>query len=378
MADPGKTENATPKRREDARKKGQVARSMEVNSVLNVLITLVVLKFSGDYIMHNIKEIANHYWGNILTFTFDMNTVGPFLTEIVTRLLLILLPVLGAVFLVAILSNIAQVGFLITFDPLKPSFDRINPAKGFQRIFLSKRLIFEVIKALFKISVIGYIFYTTVKKMLDDIFLTPLMDISTYFLFSASAVYKLGMKIIVAFFIFAAIDYLFNKYEFDDNLKMSKQEIKDEMKQMEGDPLIKSRIRQIQRELARKRMISEIPQADVVITNPTHVAVALRYKEGEDEAPMIIGKGMNLMAERIKEIARANSVIIVQNPPLARALVKYEIGWSIPPDLFQAVAEILAYVYQAKGKIILEETGKKVDNTILAEKYIPNPNIGGS
>jgi flagellar biosynthetic protein FlhB len=192
--------------------------------------------------------------------------------------------------------------------------------------------------------------------------MTPLMDIDTYFNFAATAVYKLGMKIVIAFIVFAIIDYLWQRYDYEDNLMMSKQEVKDELKQLEGDPLIKSRIRSIQREMARKRMISEIPQADVVITNPTHVAVAVRYKEGKDNAPVIVAKGKNLMAEKIKEIARKNSVIITENPPLARELVKLEIGWEIPGELFQAVAEVLAFVYQAKGKIKLEDSGEKVHN----------------
>jgi flagellar biosynthetic protein FlhB len=185
------------------------------------------------------------------------------------------------------------------------------------------------------------------------------------------------MKIVVAFIVFSILDYLYQRYEFDDSLKMSKQEVKDEMKQMEGDPLVKSRIRQIQREFSRKRMISEIPRADVVITNPTHVAVALRYDEGKDEAPKVVAKGINLMAEKIKDIAREHNVVIVENPPLARTLIKLDVGWSITQDLFQAVAEILAFVYQAKGKIRLDEKGKKVDNTILNDKYIPYPEIGG-
>jgi flagellar biosynthetic protein FlhB len=378
MADPGKTENATAKKKEEARKKGQVARSVEINVVLNVLASFLVLKTAGDYIMHNLKELSIYFWGNILTFSIDPNTMTSFITFVVIRIILIMLPLLAVVFVIAILSNVLQFGFLITFESMKPSFDRVNPASGFKRIFLSKRIIFELVKATFKIAVISYILYSTSKKILNEIFLTPLMDINTYFLFAADSIYKLAMKVVVAFIVFSIIDYLFQKYEFEDSLKMSKQEVKDELKQMEGDPLIKSRIRQIQRELARKRMISEIPQADVVITNPTHVAVALRYKEGEDDAPRIVAKGINLMAEKVKQIARDNRVIIVENPPLARTLVKLEVGWSVPPDLFQAVAEVLAFVYQAKGKIRLEENDKKVDNSILNDTYIPRPDIGGS
>jgi len=377
MADPGKTENATAKKKEDARKKGQVARSMEINVVLNVLASFIVLKTAGEYIMKNLKELSIYFWGNVTTFAIDPASMTSFITFVIIRILLILLPLLAVVFVVAILSNVLQVGFMITFESMKPSLGRINPASGFKRIFLSKRIIFELIKAVFKIVVISYILYSTSKKILNEIFLTPLMDINTYFMFAADSIYRLGMKVVIAFIAFSVIDYLFQKYEFEDSLKMSKQEVKDEMKQMEGDPVIKSRIRQIQRELSRKRMISEIPQADVVITNPTHVAVAIRYKEGEDDAPKIVAKGLNLMAEKVKQIARDNRVIIVENPPLARTLVKLEVGWSIPPDLFQAVAEILAFVYQAKGKIRLEENDKKVDNSILNDIYIPRPDIGG-
>lgn len=377
MADPGKTESATAKKKEEARKKGQVVRSVEINVVLNVLASFIVLKTAGSYMMNNLKEISIYFWSNIATFAIDANTMPAFISFLVIRTLLIMLPLLAAVFVVAILSNVLQFGFLITFEAMKPSFDRINPASGFKRVFFSKRIIFELIKAIFKIVVISYILYSTSKKILNEIFLTPLMDINTYFLFTADSIYKLGMKVVLAFIVFSIIDYLFQKFEFEDSLKMSKQEVKDELKQMEGDPLIKSRIRQIQREMARKRMISEIPYADVVITNPTHVAVALRYKEGEDEAPKIVAKGMNLMAEKVKQIAREHSVIIVENPPLARTLVKLEVGWSVPPDLFQAVAEILAFVYQAKGKIRLEENDKKVDNNILNDTYIPRPDIGG-
>jgi len=370
MAEPGKTEKATPKKREDARKKGQVVRSIELNSMLNVLVCLVMLNVTGGYFMAGFKKLAIYYWGNIATLSLSPDAMGSFLFFLITRTILLILPVLIVVFLTGILSNVMQFGFLVTFEPLKPSFEKINPAAGFKRIF-SKRLLFELAKDMFKIVVIGYVFYSTVKKIFGEIFMTPLMDIDTYFNFAAVAVYKLGMKIVIAFIIFAIIDYLWQRYDYEDNLMMSKQEIKDELKQLEGDPLIKSRIRNIQREMARKRMISEIPQADVVITNPTHVAVAIRYKEGRDNAPLLVAKGINLMAEKVKEIARKNGVIIMENPPLARALVALEVGWEIPPELFQAVAEVLAFVYQAKGKIKLEETPENVDNSKSGNEEYP-------
>jgi len=376
MAEPGKTERATPKKREEARKRGQVVRSVEINSMLNVLICLIILKIFGEYIFNNIKNISLYFWNNVTTFSITLDTIGDFLLFIISKFLLILLPIFVSVFIIGILSNILQFGFLITFEPLKPSFDKINPFRGFKRLF-SKRLLFELGKSFIKIFVISYIFYTTVKKIFNEIFMTPLMDIETYLGFAADTVFKLGIKIVIAFIIFSILDYIYQKYEYEDNLMMSKQEVKDELKQLEGDPLIKARIRNIQREMARRRMISEIPQADVVITNPNHIAVAIRYKEGEDNAPKIIAKGINLMAEKIKEIARKYGIIIMENPPLARTLVKLEIGWEIPPELFQAIAEILAFVYQAKGKFKLEENEKNMDN-IGKNYYIPSPENGGN
>lgn len=376
MAEPGKTERATPKKREEARKRGQVVRSVEINSMLNVLICLIILKIFGEYIFNNIKNISLYFWNNVTTFSITLDTIGDFLLFIISKFLLILLPIFVSVFIIGILSNILQFGFLITFEPLKPSFDKINPFRGFKRLF-SKRLLFELGKSFIKIFVISYIFYTTVKKIFNEIFMTPLMDIETYLGFAADTVFRLGIKIVIAFIIFSILDYIYQKYEYEDNLMMSKQEVKDELKQLEGDPLIKARIRNIQREMARRRMISEIPQADVVITNPNHIAVAIRYKEGEDNAPKIIAKGINLMAEKIKEIARKYGIIIMENPPLARTLVKLEIGWEIPPELFQAIAEILAFVYQAKGKFKLEENEKNMDN-IGKNYYIPSPENGGN
>jgi flagellar biosynthetic protein FlhB len=376
VAEPGKTEKATPKKREEARKRGQIVRSIEINSMLNVLICLIILKIFGGYILNNIKMLSSYFWSNITTFSITPDTMGSSINFITSKLFLIILPIFIAVFIVGILSNVLQFGFLITFEPLKPSFDKINPFRGLKRLF-SKRMLFELGKSIIKILVIGYIFYSMIKKIFNEIFITPLMDVAAYLNFSADIVFNLGIKITVAFIIFSILDYIYQKYEYEDNLMMSKQEVKDELKQLEGDPLIKAKIRNIQREIARRRMISEIPQADVVITNPNHIAIAIRYKEGEDNAPKIIAKGINLMAEKIKNIAREHGIIIVENPPLARVLAKLEIGWEIPPELFQAMAEILAFVYQSKGKFKLEENEKNRDN-MGRNYYIPGIENGGN
>ncbi len=350
MAEPGRTESATPKKREEVRKKGQVARSIEINSVINLLVVFIILKIFGNYILDGIKNISVYFWKNIFVIDLTPDTIGQLVFFIIIKFILILLPIFIIVFLAGIISNILQIGFFVTFEPVKPKFDNINPAKGFKRVF-SRRSLIELFKIFFKISIIAYILYNVIKKIMQDIFITPLMDINTLFIFTISSVYSLSMKIIVALIVFSIIDYIYQKWEFEDSIKMTKQEIKDELKQMEGDPLIKARIRNIQREMARRRMISEIPHADVVITNPQHIAVALKYEENVDAAPKVVAKGVNYMAERIKQIARENSIIIVENPPVARALFKLEVGWEIPAELFQVVAEILAFVYQAKGKI---------------------------
>jgi len=375
MADPGKTEKPTPKKKEEARKKGQVAKSQEINSTLNVIVGFVMLFIAGDYMMFGIKQLAAHYWGNAFTMKITEETVILMAQDLIVKVIMLMAPIFAAVFITAVISNIIQVGFNISFEPLKPKISNINPVQGMKRMF-SLRSLVELFKSIIKIAIIGYIFWSTVKKVMNDIFMTPLMDMETYFAFAAGTAMKLTAKIMGAFIVFSLADFLYQKWQYDDNLKMTKQEVKDEYKQLEGDPMIKSRIRSIQREMARKRMISEIPQADVVITNPTHVAVALKYDEKGEKAPFIVAKGMNFMAEKIKEIARKNRVVIVENPPLARSLVKLELGWEIPPDLFQAVAEILAFVNQTKGKIRLDENEKKVDNKTLRDDIIPY--IGGS
>lgn len=365
MAEPGRTESATPKKREEVRKKGQVARSIEINSVINLLVVFIILKIFGNYILDGIKNMAVYFWKNIFVFDLTPDSINQIIFFTITNFILILLPVFLIVFIAGIVSNILQIGFVVTFEPVKPKLDNINPAKGFKRVF-SRRSFIELVKIFFKITIIAYILYSVIKKIMNDIFTTPLMDIPTLFAFTLSAVYSLSMKIIIALIVFSIIDYIYQKWEFEDSIKMTKQEIKDELKQMEGDPLIKARIRNIQREMARRRMISEIPRADVVITNPQHIAVALKYEENVDAAPKVVAKGVNYMAERIKQIARENNIIIVENPPVARELFKLEVGWEIPGELFQVVAEILAFVYQAKGKIKTGDNKRLKDNEQFA------------
>jgi len=242
-----------------------------------------------------------------------------------------------------------QVGVLFTIQPLTPKLSKISPIAGFQRLF-SRRSLIEFVKSMLKLTVIAWLGYEGVKSALPQ--LIPAMDMQ-----GAEAIKFVGeltsnilTRIIIALLVIAALDFLYQRWEYGESLKMSKQEIKDEFRQAEGDPMIKARIRQIQREMARRRMFESIPKATVVITNPTHVAVALEYKDGM-QSPVVLAKGERVIAEKIKEVARKHNVPIVENPPLARTLLKQcPVGAPISPDLFEAVAEVLAFVYRMNRK----------------------------
>lgn len=266
------------------------------------------------------------------------------------EVLLLIAPVLLGALLVALIVNYMQVGFLLVGEGLKPKLEKLDPIKGFKNIF-SLRSLVEFAKSILKMSIIGYLVYSTIKGYQSDIASLSHFSLDAILHFAASITLSLGIKIAVALMILAIFDYMYQKYDHEKKIRMSKQDIKDEYKKMEGDPLIKGKIRERQRRMAMQRMMQEVPNADVIITNPTHFAVALKYEGSEMEAPQIIAKGQDYVALRIKEIAKENGVITMENKPLARALFqRAEIGDAIPADLFQAVAEVLAYVYKLKGR----------------------------
>jgi flagellar biosynthetic protein FlhB len=344
MADPSKTEKATPRRLEEAREKGQVARSVEVNSALVLLGALIAFRFAGTYMVESMDRLTAFAYRN-LNVSFDAENVYSMALFYMTEIFKIIAPILGIILVVGLLSNYLQVGVLFTLKPLVPKFSNLSPVSGFQKLF-SRRSLVEFFKSLVKLLLVGIIAYFGLKGALSQ--LVPTMDMqgSESLKFVGQLTLKILNWIIFAFVVLALMDYFYQKWEYEDSLKMTKQEIRDELKQSEGDPMIKARIRQIQREMARRRMFESIPKADVVITNPTHVAVALQYKDGM-QAPMVLAKGERVIAERIKEMARKHGVPIVENPPLARALLKQcPVGAPISPDLFGAVAEVLAFVYR--------------------------------
>jgi flagellar biosynthetic protein FlhB len=350
-----KTEPATSKKMGDARGKGQVAKSTDLITAAMLLTCFLLLKYCVGYIgdgflasFHSLYAlIEKAAKGN----NFNSNFNEALMALCIKDILLISFPIFIAAFVVAFAINIFQVKWKITLEPLKPTFSKFNPVSGFSRLF-SKDKVVDLIKSILKIIVIGYIAYDTLKDKWN--MLTELYHMS---LFQAIAwigdmIIKIGLKISIFFIIIAAADYKYQKFKFNKDMKMTKQEVKDEYKQSEGDPKVKSQIRGRMREASMRRMMQSLPKADVVITNPTHLAVAIQYDRESSSAPLVTAKGADHLAEKIKIVARENNIEIVENKPLARMLYyNVELGQEIPQELYQMVAEILAYVYGLKGKI---------------------------
>ncbi|MGG4091235.1 flagellar biosynthesis protein FlhB [Paenibacillus lautus] len=346
-----KTEKATPKKRQDTRKKGQVAKSMEVSGASVLLAAFFCLLIFGGYMRDRIVRLFTDIYINRLSMDVTKDNVMQLFGEYGVQILLLLAPLFISVFVIALVANYLQVGFMLTGETLKMKFSKIDPIKGFKNIF-SMRSLVEFLKSVIKLIIIGYLVYTTLWAAREGLSSLSTMGPDTIFHFVADITMSLGFKIAIGLIILAILDYMYQKYDYEKNIRMSKQDIKDEYKKMEGDPLIKGKIRERQRRMALQRMMQEVPNADVIITNPTHFAVAIKYDGSMMEAPQIIAKGQDFMALRIKEIAKEHGIITMENKPLARALYqRSEIGDSIPGDLFQAVAEVLAYVYKLKGKV---------------------------
>ena len=346
-----KTEEPTQRKKEESRKKGQVAKSAELSSVFVILAAFVALKTSGSYMYGKLAGYMRHIFG-------ELNVRGDFSIESIQWVILnagivfleTVMPVLLAVLVVSVTVSFLQVGFNFAPELIMPQFSRLNPISGFGRIF-SKRSVVELLKSLLKITVVGYFIYRYLREETIRIPALMMSELESSFAVLAAIIYDLAFQIALVILVLAILDYGYQWWEHMQNLKMSKQEVKEEMKQTEGNPQIKGKIREKQRAMAMRRMMSEVPKADVVITNPTHFAVAIKYEAGM-EAPVVIAKGSDFIAQRIREIAKENDVTIVENKPLAQALFKNaEIGDLIPPDLYKAVAEVLAYVYRLKRKI---------------------------
>ncbi len=348
--DQDKTEKATPKKLEDARKKGQIAHSREIPSVLVLLSALTVFFFGGGWMFRRLADIMNSTFHHLYYANFKIETAHGLLGDLLTQIFILLAPLVTAVALAGIFANVIQTGFLITGEPLTPKLSKLNPISGLKRM-VSVRSLVEVIKAVLKVLIIGGVAYAMLRGEVDQIPALVQLGIGDILRFMGRAALKMGFYTCLVLIVLAAVDYVFQLYQHGKDLRMSKQEVKDEHKQREGDPMVRSRIRAIQREMATQRMMAAVPDATVVITNPTHLAVALRF-ERSMPAPRVVAKGAGVVAERIRAVAREHDIPIIEQKPLARALYKnVDIDQYIPADLYHAVAEILAYVYRLKGLV---------------------------
>ena len=347
-----RTEQATPRRREEARKKGQVPKSREIPSVMVLMAGGSILFFLGTFMVQQLSSLTVQFLGQVGTLSLNPDSLQSLNMKLIPSLLLILSPVLITVSVISILSHYVQSGPLLAPDTIKPDWSKISLVKGFGRMF-SKQSLVELLKSIFKIVIIGGMAYSIIKKEMPHVLLLTGQEPSAILHYVRSISWGLLLKVGLVMMLLAGLDYLFQRWSYEKSLRMTKQEIKEEMKSTEGDPLIKSRIRSIQRQLARRRMMAEVPKADVIITNPTHLAIALRYQIKEMEAPKVVAKGAGWIAEKIIEIGRNHQIPLVENKPLAQTLYKtVDLGKMIPSVLYQVVADILAYVYRIKNKTL--------------------------
>lgn len=345
-----KTEEPTPKHRQEARKKGQVARSHEVMVAISFICTLIILIFLLPGVVERIARFTRGTFLQQLRASGGEGQLLAFADGALKYFITIISPLLAVPFITTVLAGVAQTGLLFTGEAITPRLERINPLQGLQRI-LSKRALMEFVKAFLKISIIGAIAYYAIRGSIPSLVSLTVLPLGEAISMVGSILRSLGLRVGVVFLLIAALDYWYQRYEHESTLRMTKDEVKEEYKQVEGDPLIRQRLREAQRRIARQRMMSDVPTADVVITNPTHIAVALKYEAKKMNAPTVVAKGKGYLAERIKEVARENNVTIVENKPLAQSLYdQVEVGDEIPVELYKAVAEILAYVYRLKGR----------------------------
>ncbi|WP_163579879.1 flagellar biosynthesis protein FlhB [Gracilibacillus saliphilus] len=346
-----KTEKATPKKRQDARKKGQVAKSQDVNTAILLFFVFIILLVTGDYLKSTMSDMFSKSFTEYIHHDVTEEELFSMFLDVLSQISIAIAPIMLIAIVAGLASNFMQIGFLFTTEPLKMKLNKIDPIQGAKRIFSARALV-ELVKSLLKIVVVGVITFSIIWINRDEMMMLVDKDVHGALAFFGQMTIQMGVAAAIGLLIISVIDYAYQKYDFEKQNKMSKNDVKDEHKNIEGDPLIKSKIKEKQRQMAMQRMMSEVPNADVVITNPTHYAIAIKYDERKADAPYVVAKGVDFVAMRIKDIARNHDVVMVENRPLARALYdQVEIDEIISEEFFQAVAEILAYVYRIQKKI---------------------------
>lgn len=344
-----KTEQATDSRREEFRKRGQVAMTRELSTALFFLVAAGVLYAASRFFMQNIMDLFNRTMGPELVYTIREGKITETLGYIGYKLVILVTPLFLLTLVIGVASQVMQTGLIQNEDALQPNLNKLNPLNSLGRIF-SMKGVAELVKSVLKMAAIGTIVYLILKSEITKIPYLSGYDIATILAYLGVVTFKLLLTVGIFMLVLAAADYFFQRWQLENEMMMTKQEVKEEHKSREGDPMIKARIRKIQREVASRKMMREVSKGDVVITNPTHIAIVLKYSENLP-APQLIAKGGDLVAEKIKQIARENNIPIIENKPLARTIFKtLKVGQVIPRELFVAVAEVLSYVYRLRRK----------------------------
>lgn len=350
-----KTEPATAKKLKDAREDGKVTKSKELTAAFDLIVLFLVLKIFISFVGERLVGIFDYVYSRMPDF-LKINSTGVssvaashYMADILLQMLLTMLPFLLFGFVITFLVSVVQVSWKVTGKPLKPDLNKFNPINGFKRI-ISKDSLFELLKSIIKIAVIFWVAYSRVKKHKEELFILYEIPLNQAIALIGSVIIDTGLYISIVYLVIGFADFAYQKHKFNEDMKMTKQEVKDEFKNTEGDPQIKGRQRRKMQETSQRRMMHDVPKADVVITNPTHLAVAVKYDADVNTAPVVLAKGEEYVAQKIKEVARENNIEIVENKPLARMLYhNVDIGAEIPPELYQAVAEVLAAIYKARN-----------------------------
>lgn len=325
-------------------------RSMEVTTVLVLLGSFVSLRFFSKFTFEQMERLMQNSFTQLGTMRFTEGDIGRYSIQLLIDLTMMIMPVTLLIALSSLVANVLQVGFLTSWEVARPQLQRVNPISGFKRIF-SSRMFVELAKAFLKMMIAGVVAYFAIRQeflqIMQSIDMTPMQTVGM----AATLTYRIGLRLVVSLGALAGLDYMYQRWQFEKSLRMSKQEVKEEFIRYEGRPEVRQRIRNIQRQMALRRMMLDVPKADVIITNPTHLAIALKYNPKEMTAPKVVAKGARLVAQRIIALAKEHKVPVIENKPLARTLFKLvDIGQMIPLNLYQAVADILAYLWRL-GKL---------------------------
>ncbi|MDY0167556.1 MAG: flagellar biosynthesis protein FlhB [Thermoguttaceae bacterium] len=353
-SDGDKSQEATPHRRQKAREEGQVAKSQDLSSAVLLLLGLMVLMALGGGLIEFLGMLTRSQLGVVHHLNIDVEGAVNAWNNVLVSLSWRLLPIIGAMLLAAIVVNVVQVGFLFLPNKLAPDITRLDPIKGFGRLFSLQNFV-KLLFGIFKITIIAGVAAVSLYNEREVILGLTAQTVPQASYYAIQILLWTSIRIAVALLLLALLDYAFQKWKHEQDLRMTTQEVREEMKNLEGDPQVLARRRQVQRELAKQRLEGAVPKADVVVTNPTELAVAIQYEPATMDAPVVVAKGAGVLARRIRQLALENGIPIVERKPLAQALFReVEVNRSIPQDKYAAVAEVLAYVYQLKGKKIPE------------------------